>query len=227
MGDKYLHVYGHPRSGNNLLMHFIARNFYPGEDLSTPPGRIGHYAERVRNKQNPVGMLGGTHHFFNYEHQRFFRPLLYVYRDGRDVMVSLWKTKSFLHPDWRELSFSEFLRMPLDWWGSPGNDDPYGKSAVDHWIEHLRSWEDQSVLMVRYRDIINQPAMIRDRIADAFKMEHTEKLHQIKKRVGWFPNRARAGAWGDVFKQGDLEFFFSICPPDFWGLDDRGGRKDD
>lgn len=68
-------------------------------------------------------------------------PRLYLYRDGRDVALPLWRTKGFQPAEWHGLSFAEFLRTPLDWWETPGQPARGPRVTIaEHWRLHLDSW---------------------------------------------------------------------------------------
>ena len=114
-GRGVVSVYSHPRSGTNFAAACLQMNFYPTANLRGRGGRAGHWAARFRIPGYPWARLCGGHGFYREGRGR----CVYVYRDGRDVAVSVFRTKGFLHPDWGALTFSEFLRTPLDWKGTP------------------------------------------------------------------------------------------------------------
>lgn len=218
-----MQVYSHPRSGTNFLCAFIAKNFYPGRDLTGRAGVMGHWASPIPQDPSPwaYGALFGGHYF--YEDGRMTgRPTIYIYRDGRDVAVSFWRTKIFLNPSWRELSFSEYLRREdQDWLHSPGWGGSYDGPIVKHWHDHLKSWrwrDVSRVFLVRFEDLVFDPMRVRDAIAERFGLRPTPELVQIRERVGPCPHEGRVGAWRGVFNSEDLNYFYSFVPRDFWGL---------
>ena len=215
-----IQVYSHPRSGTNLLMAFIAKNFYPGRDLTGKGGVMGHWVDPVPSPSPwSNGALFGSHRF--YDEGVIDGPACYIYRDGRDVAVSLWRTKAFLHPDWRDISFSEFLRRDLDWTGSPGSGIWYGAPIAEHWMSHLWSWYhacSADVLLVRYEDLVLEPAKVRAPIARHCDLTPTPELVRIEERVGPFPHEGQIGAWRRFFSDEDLAHFHQSAPPDFWGF---------
>jgi len=214
-----IRVYSHPRSGTNLLMAFLALNFYPGEDLSTEPCRIGHWKNRVFQQRNPWGRLAGHHHFYHDRGKPVLRPAIYVYRDGRSVAVSTWRTKKFQAPDWKDWPFAKFLRTDLDWLGSPGRAILAYRPIPKHWYDHLESWKDaEDVLLVRYEDILARPLMVRDNIAHWSGLKPVRGLKLVTRPVGWYPHGGGTDTWRDVFTQEDLDFFHAHVPGDYWGL---------
>ena len=69
-------------------------------------------------------------------------PAIYVHRDGRDVMVSLYYYMQSFDEDVKKQSFSEFLRSEskLD-----GVDT--GMSRPAYWAHHARTWLQQPNLL--------------------------------------------------------------------------------
>jgi len=230
MNKPLIRVYGHPRAGNNLLMAFLAINFYPGEELTTF-GRIGHWRNRIFDQRNPYGRLGGTHYFYHDQKNQVIHPCIYIYRDGRAVALSLWHTKAFQPPRWKNLTFSKFLRKPLNWSGSPGNPLAFGHPIAAHWLFHLQSWENApefvdgkpAVLKVRFEDLVLQPEKVRQAIAKWSGIKPVRGLKLVTKLVGWLPNEGKINAWRKYFTEADLEYFYELAPKPFWGYWDEFG----
>jgi bile-salt sulfotransferase len=210
-------VYGHPRSGNNLLMATCAVNFYAGADLSKD-GTVGHWRNPIQG-HSKYGQLAGGHMF--YSGQELDGLPLYIFRDGRDVAVSLWKTKAMLPPECHDISFHDFLWMPLDWIGTPGKPAEMGARSlniVEHWRKHLEAWGKSPATIVRYEKLVlDAPSIVRD-IALRLLLPPMNNVEIISERVGWFPNDAAIGTWKDLFTYNDLLYFYGIVPRDFWGL---------
>lgn len=213
---KLLQVYGHPRSGNHLLMRLLALNFYSDIDLATGPGAVGHWSDRVRNQISPDGRLAGGHGLPVSGYRR--GKAIYVYRDGRDVAVSIWRSSHFMNKEWRGVPLSSFLPRKLDWYLIPGRPSEPGMNIVQHWLHHLRAWEGENVCFVRYEDLVLHTDREMDRIAEHFKMEARDEWEKPDRRVGWFPSGGRIGGWRDHFKERDVEYFLSVVPRGFYGL---------
>lgn len=236
-------VWGHPRSGNGLMMEYMARAFYPVEDLATRPGRAGHWADRRPSVMHRLGKLAGGHAFSPLRVVRDGGPVrfsgpawaieglpgaVYVYRDGRDVMASLWRTKAFMHPKARKLSFSEWLRRPLDWLESPAHRAIPTLYAPAHWRIHVDGWaETAGAFRVRYEDMVRCPEFPIRAIwawADSLILHDFEPVEGL---VGTFPNEGRIGAWRDVFSDDDLAFFGRFVPTDHWALFEGDEKEED
>lgn len=91
--------------------------------------------------------------FWKHDEERAFAlsvmrqsPVVYVHRDGRDVMVSLYYYMQSFDEEVKQQSFSEFIRSEskLD-----GVDS--GMSRPAYWAHHARLWLQQpNVLLVSY-----------------------------------------------------------------------------
>lgn len=77
---------------------------------------------------------------------------IYVYRDGRDVMVSsYYYTQSYAKaPEEYGPEFHQFIRMNNNPDRVPELD---GMNRVDYWVHHVEGWLAQDVLPVSYEDL--------------------------------------------------------------------------
>jgi hypothetical protein len=222
---NHLQVYGFPRSGNHYIMELIGENFYAGADLKGEDGEVGHWADRQLVKGAKYGKLAGHH-----GPPDKFDPAtaVYVFRDGRAVAASLYKSPHFMHPQWRGLTFSEFIRKPLDWSWSPGglrHPERPRQTVVEHWKEHLSLWGSLSywhVFKECYEAAVLDPAGTLDGIAMRFGF--TPRLdYRVAGQdnlVGWFPSGGLLTGWRDLWTDDDLEYFWSVVPRDFFGVFD-------
>jgi bile-salt sulfotransferase len=198
-------------------MATLKANFYQDVDLRTGGGPVGHWANRGQGEPLEYGKLWGNHEHWKREYRKCF----YAFRDGRDVALSLWRTKIMQNPTWHDLSFAEFLRKPLDWRMSPGKGrKPQFPewTVVEHWLAHLRSWENhRRVHYVRYEDLVLEPEQTIQAMGK-FLGIHPERIVPIREWVGYDSNRSQIGEWQDFFTSEDLDFFSRYVPEDFWGL---------
>jgi len=206
-------VYSFPRSGTHFLMALLKRNFYPNVDLSLDRVMGGHWSDKVALPETDYGQLFGGHGVPEGDPPY---PAIYLFRDGRDVAVSLWRTKSLQHPSWRELSFSEFLRKPLDWVGTPGIPGE-GVCVVQAWRDHLIQWGVKNAIRVRYEDLLQFPEWSVVMLAARLRVR-LWKYKLVQERVGIEPHKGVAGGWRDVFSKADEQFFNLIVPTGFPGL---------
>lgn len=213
-------LFSHPRSGTAWAGACIARAFYPDKDLSRAETIwTGHWADRREIEADVAWKLRGGHGFWDGQQDCF-----YLVRDGRDVARSLFRTKEFLDPNWRSLSFSDFLRKPLDWRETPGKRYDGTQTIAAHWYEHVQSWLDHlGICIVRYEALLLQPEIALDKIAEFVGWEPAtydiveEATGQFPREGGWTP-----GEWRDVFSEDDLAYFHSIVPENYWALWEDG-----
>jgi hypothetical protein len=77
---------------------------------------------------------------------------VYVYRNGMDVMVSLYHFVRSRDATARDMTFSEFLRS-LNKFDLPPGQEPW-ESRPAHWARHVREWlARDDVVPVRYEDM--------------------------------------------------------------------------
>ena len=207
-----MRLYSHPRSGTNYLRALMEEAFTGKRTTDTVP--TGHWSDR-RMHQAPARYFRGGHQFYS-EHLQ--GPRIYLYRDGRDVALSMWRTKSFQAAEHRGLSFSEYLRLPLDWYETPGKRSAKGLTIVEHWRAQLDSWQGREALYVRYADLLADPAGQLERIA-----RYTDRpLVCVPAEIeGQGPDPSgdyRAEKWREAFTEDDLTYFFALVPDDYWGL---------
>jgi hypothetical protein len=211
------------------LEAFLARNFYPDRDLQVDSVIWGHWSNmKYRRHGNPYGRLYGGHRFATRKHRNSRRPMIYIYRDGRAVAYSVWKSDNFLHKDLAGISFSDFLRVQLDWRGSP-RFKPEAKhpayTIAEHWYHHVHSWvtwRRRHYLVVRYEDLKRTPeAVYREIRKTFFPIRHLweglfphrrRDVDPVADRVGISPNRATIDAWKEAFTEADERFFGSQLP---------------
>ena len=196
-------VYSHPRSGTHFLEAFLTKNFYQKNNLSIDQIVWGHWSNRlVKEEGNPYGKLFGNH-YFGYENDNDASKI-YIYRDGRAVAYSMWKTPNFIHEKDADLSFNEFLNYKLDWSGSPARRTEPEHTVFEHWVEHVNSWKelllsDPNLLIIRYEDLVDKPYEVYEKIHFKFFKKHPklepDQIDAIKKPLGLMPNKGLKSAW--------------------------------
>ena len=208
-------VYSHPRSGTHFLEAFLAYNFYTELNLEIAPITWGHWSNRkVKREGNPYGLLFGNHYFAQKNMNEL--PKVYIYRDGRAVAYSVWKTPNFVHTNLKDISFKEFLRIPLDWEGSPSNKVQPRLTIFQHWVAHVNSWmdraqKDKNILIINYEELITDPYRVYQNIYNKFfdnlDMRDEKNLKLVENPVGLLPNKAKIDSWKSIYDKEDLDFF--------------------
>ena len=225
-------VYGFPRSGNHLLMELIGRNFYPGQDLTSPAGEVGHWSDRAQVGPVEFGKLAGHHGppSWGYEPGQS----VYVYRDGRAVAASLYRSPHFRSKQTDGLTFSEWLRAPLDWsWsvgrrGGIGRRGSNGKNVIEHWVEHLTAWDKIDNLYWPLR-FCNYAKMAKNPHGTVYGLQavvfelvavNDEEYIIPDQPVGHFPSGGRLDGWRELWSDDDEAWFRGIVPDGFYGVSD-------
>ena len=168
-------VVSHERSGTHFLINSISCSFNYSRkslDLDHTDVNINYYAsENIRSifkKLSKVHLANviKSHHsvdFFNEILEEILNDfnLLYIYRDPRDVMVSLWKQIRYWnwHEGPKTETIKEFLKS-----APSGRMMRYQQhqlpSLLHRWEHHVRGWmvdADESfrkkVIYVKYEDL--------------------------------------------------------------------------
>ena len=164
--------------------------------------------------------------------------LVYVYRDGRDVLVSLYYYMRHYDPGMREVSFSDFIRMESQFDAIPASE--HRLNRVEYWKFHVEGWLKQSAMSkVSYEDLhANYEAVVkvlatrlgRETAADIKSVDFrsskypSSKLHRlalgmvrmIRSRSSGtssaiLPRKGVIGEWRRHFSHQDISFFNSIA----------------
>lgn len=156
-------------------------------------------------------------------------PTIYVHRDGRDVMVSLYYYMQSFSETVRHQSFAQFLR------GEAASDgEESALSRPGYWAFHVESWlKKDNLLAVSYDDLeTNYEATVR-KLTAFLQVGVNESLRPLsmpgpaesepllgamlerlglRRRRGAYADQARVGKSGDwrkLFDRRDREFFES------------------
>jgi len=128
------YVVSYPRSGSSWVRFLISNILYPDKDIGW--NEINKYApdmnrtdvwERYGVKNPPVVK---NHHMS----RPFYRKVIYLYRDGRDVAISYWRKQKYgyKNPMYVNHSFSQFLSEFIT--GRVEN------GLFGNWRTHVTSW---------------------------------------------------------------------------------------
>jgi hypothetical protein len=191
------------RSGTHLLMATLATNFYLG-DLSLDvdlPGQRWHATGQARAVV-PWGRLFGDHEPFPDAHT-CPEKILYIVRDPRDTLQSLWRFEA------ADVPLGEFLTL----------------DRIRYWHRHAAGY-CASVFWVRFEDLTGAGfEALMERIAKHFDLQPRTRRHgapgagrfrRITRRVGWSPG----GGTNDSWREWPAEWrerFASVIPEGFLG----------
>lgn len=148
---------------------------------------------------------------------------VYVYRDGRDVMVSLYHYQKSFNEKTKNQTFSEFLRDPCGYDKHCHGNKTYSKPQF--WAEHVDHWIQQSdIQIVKYDEFIEDSSVVLDKVSTAFNFELVDQLvdltmqknngkivknnaRAINKRTSVSFRGGRIGDWEETFSESDLDYF--------------------
>jgi len=212
-------VASHPRSGTHLAEAFIAENFYPQRDLAVRPVKWGHWSNRQINQDgNPYGRLFGGHGFAA-AGPLGRAPAVYIYRDGRAVARSIWRSPHFLSAQTKaRLTFEEFLCSPLDWHAAPEIRATDPVTIAVHWHRHVTSWLEMAqanprILVVRYEQLVLEPEIVHRELHERFfSNQSLRPLRTIDERIGIMPNDGQVESWREAYTAEADESFCAQLP---------------
>lgn len=195
--DVYLVSY--PRSGNTWVRQMIALVRHPGLDLTKEP--VNDYVPDAY--EDPSALNRAPRPRFIKSHEPYtpvYPKVIYLYRDGRDSLVSWYHMETSLH-DYRG-TIEQFVQSCLA--GSYG--------AFGSWQDHVRSWilvpRRTPTLKVRYEDLCEDPRRGLQAIAAFLRLRCS-------------PARIEAAVRGSSRQV--RQAFLRDRRPDLWNKGFRGG----
>lgn len=108
--------------------------------------------------------------------------IIYVYRDGRDVMTSLYYYLQDHHPDrMKETSFSTFLRAERFLYDGR---QPASRSHAAYWNFHVKQWLGRpDVLHLSFEEMITDYEATLEKIADFLNLDMPARItHVVRSR---------------------------------------------
>jgi hypothetical protein len=129
-----VYVTSHRRSGTHLTLDNLSNNFsqfaggFSNFDVGNPSGESSQLFKTHFNATGAVKKFD--------DHGR----VIYVIRDGRDVMVSLYHYEKAHVQSVANLSFAEFLHTV-----NPYDTESYGgeMNRIEYWAYHVNSWVEE------------------------------------------------------------------------------------
>ena len=191
----------YPRSGNTLLRTILWQCFglpsgsiYP-EDLKGNQELADYVGHIERGPNNETSFPAGSYPMMKtHEHAKDDNHAIYVVRDGRDAIVSLWKFYR------GELSIDELI----------GGDPRFGT-----WSDHVRSWnpwERPGTLLLRYEDMTSDLPGILSKISKTLGREILKESLPDRESIAAVDGRyVRAGGdWTPKLSSSQLARFIDL-----------------
>ena len=224
-----MYVVGYPKSGNTWLSYLLSYCLNSAYDDLDEPGI------HPRDEKQRSLVKGGHSHVSHTEklgpilkthalklHNPSKSPVVYLVRDGRDVMVSYyfyqrnfsdqssWKKKIrilFEKGKMAQGSFSDFLQSRLPEW----------VAHIDYWLkqniveivkyEHLHA-QPQKVLTALFSQLITpvDPVILSDAI-ELFSFKSMSNRTPGQENRQSFFRKGISGDWKNHFSQSDIDYF--------------------
>lgn len=156
-------IVGYPKSGNTWLQHQLASLIFQIKADGLSDRLVQELVPKIGYKKFYKRFLDWTCFATHTLPNPRFRKVIYLVRDGRDVMVSYFHMNRNLDLD---VSLEE---MVLE-----------GKGLfMGRWQEHIEKWLDNpydaQILFVKYEDMLQQPVKELERMCDFLALERTQK----------------------------------------------------
>ncbi|MFQ5632603.1 MAG: sulfotransferase domain-containing protein [bacterium] len=209
--DEDVFIVGHPKSGTTWLQNLVAGEFAPNSLVfDLVPGHRQHYYKRYR-----------TPSFFKSHRlpQPEYKRVIYLVRDGRDVMVSYFHHLKAVKK--KEIDFLKVVTAEEVIW-------PY------KWHEHVEAWlsnpHGAQMIIMKYEDLKSNPVKELRRFCEFVDVQREdsllesinqkasfEKMRQKEARFGignrkwpddkFFIRRGEVGSYQDEMPSDILEMF--------------------
>jgi hypothetical protein len=233
-------VVGFPRSGTSLIYNMLSANL-DGFTFEEFEKYFIHRIHRFGNIATKAPMdVFHLHHRDRLNINRKKVSILIMVRDVRDVITSK-------HPIFSD---DYFIGYDHSWWpqNEAFNEWAYDAPGVmDIYREIIKYENDEGVLIVRYEDLIDDPAAVQKTISDKFQIKFSGAFadyHDRKDRLaysyegkyaakdvslvneGKAVTKQRVGRWGEKEKDVDrVRQQFTACPELFDVLEHFGYEK--
>lgn len=223
MQKKNILVASHERSGTHFLINTIALNFaYSPHQVDIDQSQRVAWGNPVaaqawfsRFKGLQLPRIFKSHHTLP-----FMRPLfpellddfhiLYIVRDGRDVMTSFWRYLNSLAPGWgpRCSTVGEFMKATPRG-GLCQYQHMENPTMLHRWISHLESWRQAAdqVTILSYEDLYNNFSATVYRLATSLNQPTANLNRPGMGSPSSLPWKGVIGNWKNHFTESDLEYF--------------------
>ena len=193
---KNIIVISHQRSGTHLTIDTIRNNFplYKKKNYVVLNRKFEKDNEQIQFLKNfkEKTTVVKTHFLPNFEtytnnnlHKQKLNDLfnnshlIYVYRNGLDVMVSLYLYMQKYDNKVKNISFEKFLQTENNF------DDTKEKySRIQFWGHHIKTWKEsqfaKNILWIKYEDLNNNYEETITKIAEHFNIEQSKKHIDIR-----------------------------------------------
>jgi hypothetical protein len=189
-------IVSHRRSGTHIVIDLIMNNFInynkPYINLDSIKGNHGNYGDLdfFKSEINKRPRLIKTHmnsNIFqyainkkinNYIHSLLSESkIIYIYRNGKDVMGSLFYYMKQFDESVKKINFEDFIKMKNNF-----DSDTYkgDLNRVEYWKFHINSWIDKKdILFLSFEELVNEYSGAVFKIAEYINEEKPNNIKNI------------------------------------------------
>jgi len=245
---KNIFIISHRRSGTHLLIDSILNNINSKKKYDF--FNLDKYNKEIKDKEfnsleqkiNNGCSIIKTHTDINIE--KYFQKnnklisvvkknlneakIIYIYRDGRDVMNSLYHYISSYSEIIENISFSEFIKRKTTIAFSENRI-----TWLEYWVNHVSGWiKEKEILLVKFEDLLmNYDETIKeifnfieeDLKKDMIDVRRSQNEKGIFKKIkkiflkeiiihsSIFFRKGISGDYANIFKEKDYEYFQKVA----------------
>ena len=234
-----MYVVGYPKSGNTWLCFLLAYCLNAEYDDLDAPGihPTNDYQRRYvkgglahPSYQNQIGQILKTHRQES-KGMSLEEPLVYIIRDGRDVMVSYYFYRhTYINARnsqfWKQwlLKIRHFFNSSSNNTANYQNFSAFLRQYTDEWLTHVSTWlQHQHTALIRYEDLKTAPEATLDRLfrqlgvlvtpeiiqqaLEIFDFKQLSQRNAGEEDRSSFFRKGIVGDWQNHFSAQDREFF--------------------
>ena len=229
-------VFSHRRSGTHLTIDSLINNFKPyGDFISIDSSTKYQLDKRDIESDSVIFKSHSEQNLDDFFEDQYLTKLvrstniIYVYRDGRDVMASLYDYKKSYDKNTKGKSFATFIREKNDYYCSNDYSD---LSRVEYWCRHVSGWlNKQDILFIKYTDWLNDYIATIEKIEDYLGIKSLDETKDVrvqgrlkgllKKYFGKnkissvHVNKGKTGRYVNYFDENDLRYYEKIFSKNF------------
>lgn len=187
--EEDIWIVGYPKSGNTWMQNILAGLVYGIDPSGTPDRLIQELVPDIyqhayyQRWQSP--MLFKSHQL----PQVKYRKVIYLVRDGRDVMASLYRYLQALKGD--SIDFIKVMEgeyMP-----------PFGK-----WHEHVNSWianpYNAEMIIIKYENLLTNPEKEISSLSQFLELDTTHsQIERVIEQTQFQKLKAKENKWGMAY----------------------------
>jgi len=215
-------VASHPRSGTHLTLDLLRKQFSACQSSLWVWEPLSHLylnldkltdAQRYYDVEEACSLLGRadrptvkTHSLpaldqFSGRRHRLAKEVLsegdvlYVVRDVRDVLCSMYLWEKERHPEY-DGSVSEYLRDPPDRPSYAAERPTTDLNYLQQWVQHVRAWvQGPDVLVLQFEDILHEPRLVIESLSERLQLSPRYEMPLLPEK------RTSTSRWANYWRR--------------------------